>query len=75
MIAILAGNHQQFREFIFENDLDTKDFKYIDSSIPLAGYRFTGYKIIGTFYEDQKNAFEMLDEVKIRLNLPTQPQQ
>lgn len=54
--------------------IDIKDFKYIDSSRPLIGYRFTGYKIIGTFYEDQKNAFEMLDEVKMRVNLPTQSQ-
>lgn len=66
MIAILAGNHQQFREYIWENKGDIKNFKYIDGTYPLVGYIFDGYEVIGTFWEDKKNASEIFDEVKMR---------
>lgn len=73
MIAILAGSYKQFKDYLHHNELNEKDYVYIDRAEKIRGLYFNGYKIIGTFWEDVKNPNELLYELEFRLTPPTKP--
>lgn len=54
-IAVLAGNHAQFKDFLVNSDFvhldDFETFVYIDSTDKIRGYRFDGLIVYGTWYE------------------------
>ena len=72
-IAILAGNYTQFIQFVSlpENGSEKTEYFYIDFADKAYGCHFTGYQIIGTFW-NREDAGKLEEIVKSRLILPHQ---
>jgi len=51
--AILAGNHSQFKDYLYRDvrELNIKHYKYIDNPSATRGLQFRDIIIIGTFWD------------------------
>ena len=50
MIAVIAGSYNQYREFIRENNVDSKEYFYVSSFERILGMRKLKYILYGTWY-------------------------
>ena len=50
MIAVVAGSYGQYREFIRENNVDSKEYFYVSSFERILGMRKLKYILYGTWY-------------------------
>jgi propanediol dehydratase large subunit len=68
-IAILAGNKEQFFNFMSQPEIgEPCEYIYIDRIEKLIGNRFYDYKIIGTFWEREGiDLNRLVEEVKSRI--------
>lgn len=68
---ILAGNYKQYTDWIYDNVLPdvekVKDYVYGNSFEKIMGTRAKEVIVIGTFFEDVKNAGEVYDNAKLRV--------
>lgn len=64
MIAVLAGNHYQYDEYILKNDLDKRRYFYVSSVDSIRGKRKLKYILYGSYYE-RKDFDKILEQMKI----------
>ena len=68
---ILAGNYRQYTDWIYDNVLPdvekVKDYIYGDRFEKLMGVRAKEVIVIGTFWEDVKNASEVYETAQSRI--------
>lgn len=72
MILILAGNHQEFTEYIEEHNLPDSVVRYADSPAQIYGVRPQQVICIGTFW-DRPDAVVLSDLAQQRLTTTAQP--
>lgn len=65
-IAVLAGNYDQFNQFLEENGGTDSEYLYVWGDVRLAGVRLKDYIIYGTFWES-KDANELLELTKSKI--------
>ena len=49
---VIAGNYLEFKNFIYENNLNLKEFRYIAKEEDLYGYRNVNLLKIGTWWRN-----------------------
>lgn len=64
MIAVIAGNHQQYQNFIRDNKLSHKKYFYVSNFEKILGMRKLKYILYGTYYE--RKDFE---KIELRLQI------
>lgn len=57
---VLAGNHRQFQDFILTKE-DKGKYVYGNNPVNIVGLSAKRVQIIGTFWEDNKNAGEIYE--------------
>jgi hypothetical protein len=60
MTAVVAGNYKEYRCFIRENNLDTKNYFYVSCFEKILGYRKLKYILYGSYYE--REDFNKIEE-------------
>ena len=50
-IAVMAGNYREFERCVRSLQEEGTTFVYADHADRIRGYRFDGYKVVGTFWE------------------------
>ncbi len=69
-IAVLAGNKEQFNQFLRENNLTEEECQYVRSEEDIMGRKFTNIIKYGTYW--QNPAYHLLEEKLIYNFAPTQ---
>jgi hypothetical protein len=50
---VIAGNHKQYVDWLHENGLQSKDYKYIQSPEDYCGYQNLPVFLVGDYYQNQ----------------------
>lgn len=62
-VLIIAGRFSEYRDFIYRNNLNPKQFIYVNSLQHLKGYRDCYYMFVGRYYYNPifENGLELLE--------------
>ena len=61
---IVAGNYDQYKRWIWERGVDSKDFVFVAAADALRGVRNPGGRFIGTWYE-RPDAMDILVALRV----------